>query len=682
MSHVRNAMSRSVRFLLIACALHAFAAHAQSSTEAQNAIQALNVSSAPNGSLVLAVTLKNPMAAPPGHFAASNPARLAFDFTGTKNDWGKSFQEFNQGDLRSVNVVQAGNRTRLVVNLSRMMSYESKVDGNAFVVTLSSLAPETRTSHFAEPMPGALGHSLRDIDFRRGSAGQARIEIALSDVGTGIDLRQQGSKIVVDFINTNAPRNLLRKLDVTDFATPVESVDTFVQGDNVRMVISPRGLWDQSAYQTDNKFVIEVKAKPLEERRKIDEKPVYSGKILTLNFQNIQVREALGVIADFTGLNIVISDTVSGNLTLRLKDVPWDQALDIILQSKGLAMDKNGNVITVGPGDEIAARRKLNLNTAQEIIDLEPTHTESFVLSYQKGEDIVALISNKEQRILSKRGSAVVDKRTNTLFVQDTSTNLEDVRALLKQIDVPVRQVMIEARFVSASENFTRTLGGRLSFANSAQAAPGAGFHAGGGQLGNATGNINLPGASSGTGGMTFSLFNPANTKTLTLELAATEAEGTSKNIASPRVVTADNVAAGISAGTQIPYQQATSSGATAIAFVTAALSLAVTPQITPDDHVNMKLVVSQDAVGSIYAGVPSIDSKKVLTQVLVDNGGTVVIGGIYTKDTSKNEIKVPLLGDVPIIGWLFKNNTITENKTELLIFITPKIIKSSLALN
>lgn len=682
MSQYNRMISRSIRFFFIACALHALSAHAQNNTDAQNSIQALNVSNAPNGTLVLAVTLKNPPAVLPGNFAASNPPRVAFDFYGTVNGLGKSSQQINQGDLRSVNIVQAGSRTRLVINLAQMMSYSARIDGNNLVITLSTLSSARETSHFAEAMPSAQGHSLSDIDFHRGKNGEGRVEVSLSDAGTGIDIRQQGSKIIVDFVNTNAPRNLQRKLDVTDFATPVDSIDTFAQGKNVRMVIAPNGLWEQAAYQTDNKFVLEVKPRMPDEPSKRDNKPVYSGDKLTLNFQNIQVREALSVIADFTGLNIVISDTVGGNLTLRLKDVPWDQALDIILQNKGLDMRKNGNVVQIAPREEIAAREKVTMTVAQDVADLEPLHTESIILSYQKGADIVTLITNKDQRILSKRGSAVVDKRTNTLFVQDTPSHLEDVRNLIKQVDVPVRQVMIEARFVSASENFTRTLGGNLSFASSNQAAPGHGFQVANGQLGNATGNVNLPGASSGTGGLTLSLFNPANTKTLQLQLAATEAEGTSKNIASPRVVTADNVGANISSGTQIPYQQATSSGATAISFVTAALSLDVTPQITPDDHVNMKLAVNQDSVGTIFSGVPSIDTKKVTTEVLVDNGGTVVIGGIYTKDVSDAVTKVPLLGDIPIIGWLFKSDTKTDNKSELLIFISPKIIKESLNLN
>jgi len=681
-----NVSSRIIRLVFIACVLHVLSANAQSNsdmaTDTQNSIQALNVSKSSNGRLVLAITLKNPLKVIPNNFAASNPPRIAFDLTNTKNDLAKSVQEINQGDFRSINIAQAGNRTRLVFNLAQMLSYSTKIDGNNLLVTLDSISNTAKVSRFAEGMPNAQGHNLRDIDFHRGDSGEGRIEISLSDANTGIDIRQQGSKVIVDFINTNAPRNLQRKLDVTDFATPVDSIDTFAQGENVRMVIAPKGLWEQIAYQTDKKFVIEIKPKRPDEPGKKNGKTIYSGDKLTLNFQSIQVREALSVIADFTGLNIVISDSVNGNVTLRLKDVPWDQALDIILQSKGLDMRKNGNVVQVAPRDEIAAREKVTMTAAQDVADLEPLITESFRLSYQKGGDIITLITNKDQHILSKRGSAVVDQRTNTLFVQDTPSRLEDVRKLIQQVDVPVRQVMIEARFISATEKFSRTLGGRLGYASSNQAAPGAGFSVGAGQLGNSTGNVNLPGAGSGAGGVTFSLFNPANTKTLQLELAATEVDGTSKNIASPRIVTANNVSATITAGTQIPYVAQTSSGATAISFIDAALTLNVTPQITPDDHVNMKLAVNQNTVGTNFGTAgPSIEQKKITTEVLVDNGGTVVIGGVYTKDVSDSTTKVPLLGDIPIIGWLFKNNTVSDNKSELLVFITPKILKDTLNL-
>lgn len=678
----KRAIGHSVWLLLLACALHALPALAQSGADAQNSIQALNVSATPDGKLLLAVTLKNPPAAIPGHFAATNPARLAFDFPGTANGLGKSLQDVNQGDVRNINIVQAGSRTRIVVNLAKMVAYDSRVEGNNVMITLNSLVSAPPTSRFAEEAPGVEGHAVRNVEFHRGPNGEGQIVVTLADAGTGIDLKQEGSKIVVDFHNTKAPRNLQQKLDVLDFATPVETVDTFSQGNNIRMVISPKGSWEHAAYQTDNKFVVEVKQKAADEVDRKDSKPVYVGTKLTLDVRNISIRDALSIIADFTGLNIVISDSVSGNLTLRLKDVPWDQALDIILQSKGLDMRKSGNVVQVAPRAELAAQEKVDMTQKTDAETLIPLHTESFQLSYQKGADIVTLISSKDQRILSSRGSAVVDARTNTVFVQDTPSRLEDVRRLIRQVDVSVRQVMIEARFVSASEKFSRNLGGRLGFSNSNQAAPAAGFHVGGGQLGNAVGSVNLPGASSGTGGLSFSLFNPNNTKTLQLELYATEIEGTTKNIASPRVVTADNVAATISSGTAIPYQQATSSGATSVAFKDATLNLNVTPKITPDDHVQMKLSVSQDSVGTIYSGVPSIDTKKVSTEVVVENGGTVAIGGVFSRDVSNSDNKVPLLGDIPVIGWLFRANTVVDDKNELLIFITPKILKDSLSLN
>ncbi|HKB60211.1 MAG TPA: type IV pilus secretin PilQ [Gallionellaceae bacterium] len=675
-----SSIGRIIRFVLVICALQGLSAHALGDTPARNSIEAINVSATPDGNLVVAVTMKQPPSRLPGNFSADNPARVAFDFMGATNDLGKSQQEVDQGDLRSMNIVQAGDRTRVVLNLAKMMAYSSKIEGNNVLITLASLKSQSpKVARFAEPSMAVRAHSLRDIDFHRGNSGEGKIEVTLSDPGVGIDLKQQGSKIIVNFMNTVAPRSLQRKLDVVDFSTPVESIDTFAQGGNMRMVITPKGLWEYSAYQTDEKFVVEVRPK-IVEHGKENGKPVYVGEKLTLNFQNIAVREALGVIADFTGLNIVISDSVSGNLTLRLKDVPWDQALDIILQSKGLDMVRNGNVIQIGPAAELAAHRKVMAQEQHDIAELEPLQTESFRLSYQKGSDIVKLISDKTQPILSKRGSAVVDTRTNTVFVHDTASSLDDVRKLIKQIDVPVRQVMIEARFVGATQKFERDLGGRLGFVNSTSSA--GGFHVGAGQLGNATGSVNLAGASQGAGGLTFSLFNPANTKTLQLELYATEIEGSARNIASPRVVTADNIAATISSGTQIPYQQATSSGATSIAFMPATLQLKVTPKITPDNRVNMKLMLNQDTVGATFLGMPSIDSKKVQTEVLVENGGTVAIGGVYTKDTTMSVTKVPLLGDLPIIGWFFKNTTKQDNKSELLIFITPKILQDSLNLD
>jgi type IV pilus assembly protein PilQ len=661
-------------FLFVACSMHVLLANAQGNVNAQNSIQALNVSNRSDGKQVITVTMKH---APdlPRDFTITSPPRIAFDFSNTRNGTGKSTLTYNQNDLRSINIVQAGKRTRLVVNLGQAMPYDTKVDGNNLVITLGNVSKAAEVSRFAEATPSTEAHRLQGIEFHRGKGGEGRIEVALSDNHIGIDIHHQGNKILVDFMNTSASSALQRKLDVTDFGTPVNFIDTFAQGDNVRMAVEPTGSYDQSAYQADNKFVLEIR--PKTEGEKETEKK-YTGDKLTLNFQNIQVREALNVIADFTGLNVVISDSVGGSLTLRLKDVPWDQALDIILQTKGLAMRRSGNVIRIAPAAELAAQEKVNLTAAQDVADLVPLQTESFKLSYQKGGDVIALITNKDQRILSKRGSAVVDSRTNTLFVQDTPARLEDVRNLLRQIDVPVRQVMIEARFVSAGTNFNRNLQGKLSYTGGAFNLPN------GQQAGNVSvGGVALPAVGAAApGAISLAMFNQSVTKILNLELDASQVDGTTKDIASPRVVTADKKSATISAGTEIPYQVATSSGATAIAFKDATLQLTVTPQITPDDNVDMSLTVNQDTVGTIYNGVPSINTKKVTTDVLVDNGGTVVIGGVYTQDVTDSTTKVPLFGDIPIIGWLFKSKVKTNNKSELLVFITPKILKDSLNLD
>ena len=670
---------------------------AQAQAETQNSISALSAS-AGNGITVIKVELAQPLANLPAGFAINTPPRIAFDFPDTANGLGKSAQDFTEGDLRSANIVQAGNRTRLVINLNQMLTYDSKIEGNNLLITLhtkSSDMASSKTSRFAEEKQGAQQHELRDIDFRRGKNGEGRIQVDLSDPGIGIDIRQQGTSLIVDFLKTNLPRNLQRKLDVGDFATPVQNVDTYAQGDNVHMVIEPKGNWEHSAYQTDNKFIVEVKPVVVDaDKLTKGSKPGYSGEKLTLNFQKIDVREALNVIADFTGTNMVISDTVSGNITLRLKDVPWDQAFDIILQSRGLDMRKNGNVIQVAPRAEIAAKEKIDLTSRQEISELEDLRTESFQISYQKADALAALLSSKDQRILSKRGSAVVDARTNTLFLQDTPDRLEEARKLIKQVDVPVRQVMIEARIVEASDNFGKNLGVRLGY-NSTDAFSvgnstrlfgniGANSVTGGPLAGTVmpanTPNVNLPSAGT-AGAFSMLLFNSNASKLLSVELTALETDSKGKVISSPRVVTSDQTEATIATGTEIPYQQASSSGATNVAFKSATLSLSVKPQITPDDNVIMDIKVNKDSVGQLYAGVPSIDTNKVTTQVLVENGGTVVIGGVYTQQQSDGVNKVPLLGDIPILGALFRSSAKLDNKSELLVFITPKIIKDAMSL-
>jgi type IV pilus assembly protein PilQ len=678
-----------IRLAAVMLSLYALGAHAQASTpsDESNNIQSISASHELGGKIIVTVAMKAAPSRTPAAFTINTPPRIAFDFPNTENALGRSTQEFGEGDLRSANIVQAGSRTRLVINLAQMLSYDTRIEGNNLLITLqkkgTGVTGTADVAHFADAQPGMQAHSLRDVDFRRGKNGEGRVQIDMSDTDIGIDIKQQGRLLLVDFQRTSLPRNLQRKLDVSDFATPVQFVEAFTEGETARLTIEPKGYWEYAAYQTDNKFIIEIKT-VVEDPNKLvkGSQPGYAGEKLTLNFQNISTREALSVIADFTSLNMVISDTVSGSLTLRLKDVPWDQALDIILQSRGLDMRKNGNVIQVAPREEIAAKEKLDFSARQEITELEPLRTESFQISYAKAADFIKLLTGANQRMLSKRGSAVADTRTNTLFIHDTPGYLEQARSLIKQLDIPVRQVMIEARFVEAGDTFNRTLGGRLSYSGPETSVAGGGFPITNNVKGAMSGSVNLPGAGSVTGGLTLTLFNALATKTLQLELSAAELDGKTKNIASPRVVTADKTPASIESGVEVPYLQASSSGATSVAFKKAVLGLNVTPQITPDDHVALSVAVSQDSVGAIFAGVPSINTKKVTTEVLVDNGGTVVIGGVYTQDESDGTEQIPLLGDIPILGWFFKTNNVVKAKKELLVFITPKILKESLGMN
>jgi len=712
--NTRNWISKIKAGLALAIALGSLTAVVSAQTPAPataNNIEAINVAGQQGGNVVVRITLKEAMGNPPAGFTINNPPRIAFDFPGTGNGLGKSVQEVGDGDLRNMNIVQAGNRTRLVMNLAKPLGYDTRIDGKTVIITLqgataatASTAAAPVTSHFAEPKPNDARHALRDISFRRGPNGEGRIIVDLSDNAVGIDLRQQGKNLVIEFQNTNLPKNLERRLDVLDFATPVQTIDAFVQGGNSRIAIEPKGLWEHSAYQTDNRFIVEIKPIVEDPTKLIQGSRVgYTGEKLSLNFQNVEVRAVLQVIADFTGFNFITSDTVGGNLTLRLKDVPWDQALDIILQTKGLDMRKNGNVVWIAPRDELATKEKLALEAQAQIADLEPVRTESFQLNYQKADAIQRLVGDKAQPILSKRGSAVVDARTNTLFVQDTPSRLEQVRALIKKVDIPVRQVLIEARIVEASDTFGRNLGARLGIhdrangqglLNSSNRVLVGGnlvdpaFHTG--QIAspvptlNDFTNVNLPATGlSGSPAGVFSmiLFNEGLTRFINMEVSALQADGKGKIISSPRVITADQIEATIEQGTQIPYQQATSSGATSVSFKSASLSLKVKPQITPDDNIIMDLNIHKDSVGSVTTSGPSIDTKQITTSVLVQNGGTVVIGGIYSQTETDSTTKIPVLGDVPYLGFLFRSNSKTDNKSELLIFISPRIVKSNLTL-
>jgi type IV pilus assembly protein PilQ len=676
----------------------------------QNSITNIDYTVLQGGKIVLKVSTKQPLANPPAGFTINNPPRIALDFPNTASEFGKNTLSIGEGALRSVNVVQGAKRTRLVLNLSRNTPYDMKMEGNNLLITLEGVGASAtvagRTTHFAEAAVGEARHSLRDVDFRRGRSGEGRIVVDLSDPNTGIDIRQQGKNLVIDLLNTTVPKNLERRMDVTDFGTPVVMVDTFQQGNNARIVVEPKGDWEHSAYQADRQFIVDVK--PVQEdSSRLTRGKRYTGDKLSLNFQNVEVRAVLQVIADFTGLNIVTSDTVTGNLTLRLKDVPWDQALDIILQSRGLAMRKNGNVIWIAPTDELATKEKLELEAKQQILDLEPLHTETFHLRFQRAENFVKVLTDEKQRILSKRGSAVIDPRTNTLFIQDTPSKMEEIRGLIAQVDVPVKQVVIESRIVEATDSFSKNLGARLGFhdqtgqgfplSNGGQARGlvGAtindtGYHTG--QVADAPTlaqftNVNLAAAPIGTtvpGSLAVTLFSSAVSRFLNLEISALQSDGRGKVVSNPRVVTSDQVEAEIKQGTEIPYQQATSSGATSITFKPAVLSLKVKPQITPDDNVIMDIKVSKDSpdyVHNIQNVGPPIDSKGLTTQVLVENGGTVVVGGIYTQDKSDTTTKVPFFGDIPVVGHLFRNTQAQDNRTELLIFVTPRILKESLNL-
>jgi type IV pilus assembly protein PilQ len=660
------------------------------------------------GRTIVRVTTKEPLKSVPPNFSVAAPARIAFDFPNTVNALGRASEDIGQGELRSMNVVQGADRARLVLNLRRAVGHEAAIEGNTLVITLAEapLAPAAPAgvAHFAEGRQD-VKHAVRDVDFRRGRAGEGRVVVDLSDTTTGIDIRVQGQNIIVEFLKTSLPEALRRRLDVVDFGTPVNTVSTFQQGENVRMVIEPKGQWEHNAYQSDTQFVLEVKPITADPARAAAQKGRYTGERLSLNFQNVEVRAVLNVIADFTDLNIITSDTVSGNITLRLKDVPWDQALEIILQTRGLDSRRSGNVIWIAPRDELATREKLALEAANQVSDLEQTRTESFQLNYQKATDVQKLLSDPTQRILSKRGSAVVDARTNTLFVQDTPSRLEDVRRLIATIDVASRQVMIEARIVEASDTFSRNLGVRLGLndtqasghrilgQNSPRFLAGAGVADVGFNTGQVatvpnflsdTQNVNLPAVglnNFAAGQVSLSLFNSSASRFLNLELTALEADGKGKIIASPRVLTADQIEAVIEQGTEIPYQTATSSGATALSFRKAVLSLKVKPQITPEGNVIMTLDINKDQPGQQVPGGVQINTKHVKTEVLVENGGTVVIGGIYEQTDRTDVTKVPLLGDIPLLGWLFKNTATTSAKTELLVFITPRIVNERLTI-
>jgi type IV pilus assembly protein PilQ len=655
------------------------------------------------------VQLKLHMSGPapePLPFTIDKPARIAFDLPNTTLALASRRIDVHSGGVDTVLAAEANGRTRLVVNVDSLLPYTTKVDGNTIVVTLGSQAGDAgkqATIAHAGSGQGAtpVERAIRTIDFRRGADGTGRVIVQLTDPRTPVNVRQEGNQVVVDFAGTLMPKNLMRRYDVMDFATPVQTVDALRVEGSSRLVISAQGDFEQLAYQSDNQYTIEIK--PSLKRSAADEKKEYTGERLTLNFQDIDVRSVLQLLADTSGQNIVVSDSVTGNLTLRLQNVPWDQALDIVLRTKGLDKRRQDNVIIIGPTEELASREKAELAAHKEVQELSPTRTEFMQVNYAKVVDLAKLIktTNGKDSMLSPRGTLSVDERTNTLLVQDTPEKLADIRRLVQTLDVPVKQVLIEARIVIVSDTFERDLGAKLGITTATSAngsllsvsgtnvatdgiatAGAAGATSGAGLVTTpalaSRYQVNLP-AANVNGSIGVSLLSGSHL--IDLELSAAENEGKSETISSPRVITANQKQATIMQGVEIPYQESASSGATTTQFKDAVLKLKVTPLITPDNRVILDLDVSDDSVGqqvtSATGGtVPSIDTREIVTQVLVSDGQTVVLGGILDTTKSYSANKVPFLADIPVLGNLFKSTTRINNKTELLIFITPKILR------
>jgi type IV pilus assembly protein PilQ len=688
-SRTKTTLSSMLTGILVLCLLPVTAA-------LSNALQDVSFATLPGDRVQIKLHMQEP-ASEPASFTIDNPARIALDFPATTINLPRKSQEIGIGVARSVNAVEAGGRTRVVINLAKLVGYTTAVSGNDVIITLndtSAGAFETATEKPATTT--AAGTNILNLDFRRGSRGEGRVELTLADPNTAVDMVKRGKQVIVTLKNSALSEDLERRLDVIDFATPVQTVDAFNHGNDVRMIISAISDFDHIAYQANEKLTIDVKPiikkeEPETARRKFG----YTGERLSLNFQNIEVRAVLQLIADFTGINMVTSDTVSGNLTLRLKNVPWDQALDIVLKTKGLAKRESGNVMLIAPTEEIAAREKLELEASKQIVELAPLINETIQVNYAKASDLAALIQSKEKSFLSARGSINIDQRTNKLLVQDTVDNVDLIIALVEELDIPIRQVLIESRIVLAGTQFTRELG--VKFGVSSETLSGSRSVATAGSLNAADSwnqfgvtpqlderlNVNLPAISSTAGSIGLAIAKLPFGTLLDLELSAAQAEGKSETVSSPKVITADQQEAIIESGQEIPYQEASSSGATSVSFKKAVLSLKVTPQITPDDRIVMDLTVNKDSpdFANLVQGVPPINTQNVETQVLVDNGETVVLGGVYEQTKTKSINRVPFFGDLPLVGGLFRNKTETNDKQELLIFVTPKLLKEDISL-
>lgn len=728
---MKKILSMVCAVLLSVVALTVAAETNGASQALQNNVENIAFLPLQGGKIEVKVSLTRELTAPPVGFTTNNPPRIALDFPGTANLVGKSTIDVGESTLRTMNIVQSGSRTRLVLNLAKPVSYETHITGKDLIITLQSAATITSsanvTTRFAEAGPAKQKHNLRDVDFRRGSNGEGRVIVGLSDSTTGIDIRKQGKNLIVEFIDTAVPENLERRLDVLDFGTPVRALSTYRQGKNTRMVIEPQGLWEYSAYQADRQFIVDVK-KVIEDPNKMvsSGRPGYAGEKLSLNFQNVEVRTVLQVIADFTNLNIITSDSVTGSLTLRLKDVPWDQALDIILNAKGLDKRKNGNVVWVAPRDELAAKEKMELEARKLVTELEPLQTEYYALNYLRADLVSKMLDGKAgslldktddatcapeasgikgvvatgagttaaatQKILSNRGSATFELKTNMLIVNDIPSKHEEIRRLLAVIDLPAKQVMIEARVVLASDKFGRQLGVRFgnqsghnksnynlgisgNLDSSSAIASGA-LPSGGGNL-----NVNLP-VVDAAGSLAFTLLNLGNGNLINLELSAMEADNRGNVISNPRVMTSNQRPAAIVQGVQIPVvTPGTATSPPTTTYKDVLLCLLVNPQVLNNDSVLLDVEVRKDVPGEFTkdGNNRAVNVARVKTQILLNNGDTAVLGGIFQQETQNDTTKVPLFGDLPVVGGLFRSTSKVDDKRELMIFITPKILKESL---
>jgi len=678
-----------------------------------------------SGSEVVRIELSEKLEDAPVGFSVQNPARIALDFPEVKNATGRSRFEINQGNLRTISIVQAGDRLRVVLGLRQYVPYHTELQGKTVVVVLEPFQKGeiTEDAHSAQVFTGYQEVSseedtsfVKDIDFRRTEDGAGRVIVELAHERVSVNLQQRGgSSLVLEMQDAVLPEELRRRLDVSDFGTPVQLISATQQGERVHLNIEVTGEWEHSGYQNDSQFILDVRPKKVD-LSKFMRGPNYTGERLSLNFQNIEVRSLLQVIADFTDFNIVTSDSVSGSLTLRLKDVPWDQALQIIMDSRGLGMKKTGTVLWIAPKDEIDERERKNFEALETLRRLEPLRTRSYQLNYAKAEVVAERLmkttgsavndvtADNNRRFLSERGSALVDERTNQLFVTDIAEKLEELQELLTVLDVPIRQVMIEARIVEARDSFGRALGVRLGGGDlRAQRGGDGGYKLGnnrvawGSSLGTAsnaglvgTGEVigdflSLPATlSSGPppGSFALSIFNPAANRFLSLELSAMEADGQGRIVSSPRVITADQTKALIEQGTEYPVTTAGSDGGPpTTTFKKAVMKLEVTPQITPEGDVILDLNVNKDTRGDVADdGNPAINTRSIKTQVLVENGGTVVIGGIFEIEESEQKNQVPFLGDLPVLGHLFKNTSKESLKREMMVFITPRVISDNLS--